>query len=655
MSEEARTAGPPTGVSLMLATARHARGRIGLLTALMLARTGVTLALPALLAVAVNAVLNGSDVTRPAALWAAAVTAGAVCDVLMAPVGAACAALGGRWLRMRTVRHLLGLGGRRSAPDGESVTQVTQAAAQAGITPAVVAQAAVTLTGSLAAFGWLWFADWRSALAFTLGVPVTVFLARRFIGQVSDTHAAYLAAQGRIAGRLLTALSGARTIRASDTLDAETARVLVPLPDLSAAGRRMWRLQRGAVWQFGLLWSLTEVLVLGVAGFGVSDGRLSPGRLLAIAGYLAIAFQAVQQIDSLLGLAQARAAADRVAGVLARPPVTYGPRGVDAGRDAARGTGSGRIGALSLRKVTVRDGDRTLLDGVDLDVPAGASVALVGPSGAGKSLLAGLPGRFADPDEGEVLLDGVPVRDLDAAHLREAVAYAFERPVLIGATVRDALSYGSPGLPGEAVERAARAAHADAFVRRLPHGYDTPLAETPLSGGERQRLGLARTLARPARVYVLDDATSGLDTVTEARVSTAVTEALAGRTRLVVAHRVATAARCDLVVWLADGRVRAVAPHAELWRDPDYRAVFAVAGQGTAPGDEAPAAEGAPSRETVSTGKTVTPDKAVAPDKTAVTHESAVAGDAAVARDAVVARDALATADAVVTEEEATA
>ncbi|MDT3727636.1 ABC transporter ATP-binding protein [Streptomyces sp. DSM 41972] len=570
MADPSRTGARPTGVALMLAAARHTRGRITLLTVLLCARTGITLAVPALLAAAVNAVLSGSDVTRPALAWAAVVATGAVCDVLMAPLGASCAALGGRWLRLRTVRHLLGLGARRSGPDGESVTQVTQAAAQAGSTPVVFAQWAVTLTGSLAAFCWLWFADWRSALAFTLAVPVTVLIARRFIGRVADTHSAYLAVQGRIANLLLTALSGARTIRASGTLTAETTRVLTPLPDLTAAGRRMWRLQRGTVWQLGLLLSLTEALVLGVAGFAVSDGRLAPGDFLAVAGYLALALQAVSQIDGLLALAQARAAADRVADVLARPAMAYGHR--DTG-EPARENGAG---ALSLRKVTVRDGERTLLDGVDLDVPAGTAVALVGRSGAGKSLLAGLPGRFTDPDEGDVLLDGVPVRELSAPRLRTAVTYAFERPVLIGTTVRDALSYGRPELPRRTVEDAARAAHADAFVRRLPDGYDTPLTATPLSGGERQRLGLARTLARPARVYVLDDATSGLDTVTEAQVSTAVTQALAGRTRLVVAHRVATAARCDLVVWLADGRVRGVAPHAVLWQDPDYRAVFAA-------------------------------------------------------------------------------
>jgi ATP-binding cassette subfamily B protein len=536
-----------------------------LLCCLLLARTATGLATPALLATAVDEVLRGSGGTRTAWAWAAVVALGGVCDSAMAPLGAAGAAHGARWLRLRTVRHMVGLGARPPLPAGEAVARVAQAAMQAGALPAAFAQWAMTLAGSLAALCWLWVLDWPSGLAFTLATPVTVVVAKRFVGRFTEAHAGYLAAQGAVATRLLTALAGARTIRASDALGSETARVLAPLPQVSAAGWRMWRLQRGTVWQFGLLMSLSEALVLGVAGFGVSDGRLTAGQLLAVAGYLQLSFQAVEQIDGFLGVAQARAAAARVADVLANPPVRYGSRGAPNGP-----------GAVSLRRVTVRRGDTVLLDGIDLDLPAGASIALVGRTAAGKSLLAGLPGRLTEPDEGEVLIDGVPVREFTATGLRRAITYAFEQPVLVGGTPYEAIAYGRPGLGRAEVERAARAARADGFVRRLPGGYDTALTTTALSGGERQRLGLARTLARPADVYVLDDATSGLDTVTEAEVGAAVTSVLAGRTRLIVAHRVATAARCDVVVWLDSGRVRALAPHSALWRDPAYRAVFAA-------------------------------------------------------------------------------
>ncbi|MFR9797724.1 ABC transporter ATP-binding protein [Streptomyces sp. MS06] len=584
---------PPGAGRLLTGAVRHTGGRLSLLVALMLLRTAAALALPTLLAAAVNAVLHGRSGAGPALTWGAVMAGAAVCDTLMAPLATSCAAYGTRWLQLRTVGHLLGLGGRSPVPAGEAVTQVTQAAQQAGALPVAVADWGVTVAGSAAAVASLWWLDWRCGLAFLLAVPLTVLIARRFVGRVTRVQGRYLAAQSRIADRLLAALRGARTIRASGTLDRETDRVLVPLREVSDAGYSMWRLQKGTVWQFGLLLSLTEALVLGVAGLGVVDGRLSPGALVAVAGYLQLAFPAVQQIDVFFTLAQARAAAGRLAGTFAHAGVRYGTE--------APGPGEG---AVSLRGVTVRAArspgpersatapgterppaaaaeqpeGAAVLDRIDLDIPAGACVALVGRTASGKSVLAGLPGRLADPDEGEVLLDGRPVRELAQDPLRAAVTYAFERPALLGGTVREAIGYGRPGLSHAVVQEAARAAAADGFIRRLPEGYDTPLERVPLSGGERQRLGLARTLARAARVYVLDDATSGLDTVTESEVSAAVTGALAGRTRIVVAHRVATAARCDQVVWLDGGRVRARGTHAELWRDPAYRAVFAADG-----------------------------------------------------------------------------
>jgi ATP-binding cassette, subfamily B, bacterial len=124
------------------------------------------------------------------------------------------------------------------------------------------------------------------------------------------------------------------------------------------------------------------------------------------------------------------------------------------------------------------------------------------------------------------------------------------------------------------VEEAARAARADGFIRRLPQGYATPLAQAPMSGGEVQRVGLARTFAHAGHVIVLDDVAASLDTVTEHHISRVLTGALGDRTRVIVAHRASTAARTDSVAWLDHGRLRAMAPHDELWRDPEYRALF---------------------------------------------------------------------------------
>jgi ATP-binding cassette subfamily B protein len=219
----------------------------------------------------------------------------------------------------------------------------------------------------------------------------------------------------------------------------------------------------------------------------------------------------------------------------------------------------------------VRAGGTPLLDRVDLDLPGGAAVAVVGRSGAGKSVLAAVAARLRDPDDGEIRLDGVALPELARTELRAAVGAAFDRPVLVGGTVGDAIGLG---LDRPRVRAAARATHAHEFVSRLPQGYDTPLHLAPMSGGEAQRLGLARAW-HTGRLLVLDDATSSLDMVTEMQISRTLTTDHGGRTRLIVTHRAATAARADIVVWLEAGRVRAVAPHDLLWREPDYRAVFA--------------------------------------------------------------------------------
>jgi ATP-binding cassette subfamily B protein len=176
-----------------------------------------------------------------------------------------------------------------------------------------------------------------------------------------------------------------------------------------------------------------------------------------------------------------------------------------------------------------------------------------------------------------VELDGCDLSWLTRRALRSAVVYAFERPALFGSTPFEALSFGAFAPARDDVLAAARDSCAAGFLARLPADIDTPLDDVPMSGGEMQRLGLARAFAHAggARLLILDDATSSLDTATEMLVSNALTGQLSGVTRLIVAHRAGTAARADLVAWLDGGRLRDFAPHAQLWADPDYRALFA--------------------------------------------------------------------------------
>jgi ABC-type multidrug transport system fused ATPase/permease subunit len=209
---------------------------------------------------------------------------------------------------------------------------------------------------------------------------------------------------------------------------------------------------------------------------------------------------------------------------------------------------------------------RAALSDVDLDVPAGTTVALVGGTGSGKTSLVSLISRLYDPSEGQVLLDGVDVRSVDVRSLRHAVAIVSDDPFLFSATVAENIAYGRPQATREEVEAAAGRAQAHGFVSELPQGYETRVGERglSLSGGQRQRLAIARALLADPRVLILDDATSSVDASTEQAIKLALDEAMAGRTTFVIAHRLSTISLADEIVVLERGRVIAHGDHEQL-------------------------------------------------------------------------------------------
>jgi ATP-binding cassette subfamily B protein len=541
--------------------ARRGGGWLPLLGAADLAGTLTALALPAVLGQVVDAVVSGSGsrswLTVAAALVAVAVTA----DLVAVFAEPACVARTTAWLRLRLVRHVFAIGpqGVRRFDTGDLVSRVSGNAvdaAHAGPGAVMLGSAVLPPVGSLVALVYL---DVWLAVAFVGGVALVGLVLRGYARGTTQVVGAYQEIQGRIAARLSESLTGARTIAAAGTVYREERRVLEPLPALHDEGWGTWRLLARAGAQAAVVGPLVLVAVLAAGGYQLVHGRISPGDLFAASQY-AVLGAGLGGLTGVLGtLARARAAVRRAAEVLTVAPVPHGTRTLPEGP-----------GVLEFRGVTARADGVTVLDRVDLTVAGGAAAAVVGPSGAGKSVLAALAARLRDPDEGEVFLDGVPLRDLDHDVLRAAVGCAFERPVLVGETVADAVGLG---LERARVESAARATHAHEFVSRLPDGYDTPLAVAPMSGGERQRLGLARAW-HAERLLVLDDATSSLDMVTEMQIGTTLTGDHGHRTRLIVTHRAATAARADLVVWLDGGRVRAVGAHDRLWEIPAYREVF---------------------------------------------------------------------------------
>jgi ATP-binding cassette subfamily B protein len=550
---------------LLARAGRHGGVWVAVVALSALAASVISLALPAVLAHAVDDIVRdraaGPWLTWTAVLVVALVAASALDSLASGVVVAHSTA----WLRRTVLAHTLalGTGGDARLGPGEMATRVVANAAEAGrVAPAAVGAGASLVVGLGGTVALALISPLLCGL-FLAGMPVLFVVTRAFARDASALTTRYLAVQGRIAERLTEAISGARSIAAAGTLQREVDRSLEALPELRRHGMGLWRVVMRITAQDALLVAMLEITVIAAAGVLLARGDISAGEMLAAAQYVLLA-SALNSLTSVVArLTSARAAAARLVEVLEQTPVRYGAGRLPAGR-----------GRLELRGVSVRSGGAVVLDHVDLVIPAGGLVAVVGRSGSGKSLLAALAGRLVDPDDGEVLLDGVPLRELDRHELRRAVGYGFARPALLGETVADAIAFGAGEPSREDVEGAARAARADGFIRLLPEGYDTPLGDAPMSGGEAQRVGLARTFAHAGRVLVLDDVAASLDTVTEHHISAVLTGALGDRTRLVVAHRASTVARMDAVIWLDRGRVRAMAPHRELWQEPDYRALF---------------------------------------------------------------------------------
>ncbi|MEU6258354.1 ABC transporter ATP-binding protein [Streptomyces sp. NPDC047043] len=556
--------------ALLNSATRHSGSRCVVLCLVSTAATGLGLLLPAALGRTLDLLLAHAPATRWVLCCAGIVLLLALLDACETVLGGTVDARTTAWLRRRLTGHVLAVGPRAAARfgPGDLVARLVGNAAQAGTAPTARAALLAALAGPVGGMVALGLIDPWLAAVFLVGAPVLTLLLRAFSRDTTRCVADYQQVQGRIAGALAEAVEGHRTIEAAGTADRETARILRPLPELSRAGYRMWRVQGRAAGRATAVAPLLQLGVVAVAGVLLTRHRLSVGEVLAASRYAVLATGVGVLVGQFAGLARARAAAGRLSEVLAEQAPAYGSRRLPV-------DGPGRV---ELRGVTARRGDRTVLDGVDLVVPGGTTLAVVGRSGTGKSLLAALAGRLADPDAGEILLDGVPLRDLPHDELRRAVGYAFERPALLGTTVEDAIALGSPSPSPARIREAARTACADDFVRRLPSGYATRTADAPRSGGESQRLGLARAFAHDGRLLILDDALSSLDTVTEVQITNAVLAHGSHNTRLLIAHRAVTAARADAVAWLDGGRVRAVGTHGELWRIGEYRAVFGGGG-----------------------------------------------------------------------------
>ena len=359
------------------------------------------------------------------------------------------------------------------------------------------------------------------------------------------------------------ALAQIKTVQAYNHQDEDKRR-------FADSAEAAFEVARKRIAQRAWLVTVVIVLVLGavgvmlwVGGMDVIAGRISGGELAAFVFYALIVGSSFGTLSEVIGeLQRAAGAAERIGELLrARSDIVAPEQPQHLSKPV-----QGSLALQQVRFAYPSRPDSNAIDGIDLQVAAGETLALVGPSGAGKSTLFDLLLRFFDPQAGRILVDGVPIDQLDPRELRSCFALVSQNPALFFGSVEDNIRYGRLDATQAEVEAAARAAHAHEFIQRLPQGYQTHLGDAGLglSGGQRQRLAIARALLADAPILLLDEATSALDAESEHLIQQALPGLMAGRTTLVIAHRLATVKQADRIAVIEQGRLAAIGKHAEL-------------------------------------------------------------------------------------------
>jgi len=499
-----------------------------------------------------------------------------------------------RDLRTRLYRHILeqsaAFFSRRTS--GQLMSRITNDVAQ--VQQAVSETLADLVRESLAVAGyagWLFYIDWRLALVCLTAAPLVIYPLTRLGQRVRRMtrrsqqeleHLTHVAAEGLTGHRIVKAFGaeareGARFSQAADRLFRTTMRVVsavAALPPLME-----------------LVGGVAAVLALWYGSRQVATQQLTTGEF---ASFLTAAFMMYAPIKKLsrvnATLQQAIAASQRIFGLM------------DTHTEVRDKPGAPALAPLR-RSVEFRDvafayddaPDQFTLRHVSFEARAGQVVAIVGLSGAGKTTLVNLIPRFYDVTEGAILMDGVDVRDVSLASLRDQIALVTQEIVLFDDTVAANIAYGVPSAAAQRVEAAARAAHAHEFITTLPDGYRTKIGERGqrLSGGQRQRLAIARAILKDSPLLVLDEATSSLDAESELLVQDALANLMRDRTTFVIAHRLSTVRRADLIVALDRGRVAETGTHDSLVGLPDgvYAKLYAL--QAFEDPDREPRREGA--------------------------------------------------------------
>ena len=420
----------------------------------------------------------------------------------------------------------------------------------------------LVVVGVLAVMFWI---NWRLTLVAASIAPLLFIVLSVFRVRLMEAAALQRKREGQLVSSAHEVLQAIHVVQANTAEAHEEDRFRVMNSRSLNAGIRSTRIEAELHRTVQVTIAVGVGATLGFGALEVLHGTLSPGQLLVFAAYVRGLYGPLRQVSKVVQrTAKASACADRVLEVLEEKPDIESPPGAPA-LEKVRG-------AISFNDVTFcYVPGHPVLGGIRLDIAPRTTVAVVGPTGSGKTTLLNLVPRFYDPTAGQVTIDGVSVSEVDLRSLRRQISYLTQEIVVMGLTVRENIAYGAVGGTNghptpEAIESAARAAHAHEFILRLPRGYDTVLGErgTNLSGGQRQRIAIARAFIRDARILLFDEPMTGLDPLAEKAVQKAFLNLSHGRTTIVVAHHLSTILHADRILFLKNGCIIEQGSHEQL-------------------------------------------------------------------------------------------